>query len=76
MGHPELAENGQQVFWQGYITVLVAFTTMDMDKHTGTVDIGYLEMGAFLQSQAHSVDGCQADLVSSHLDLINKVGPI
>jgi len=61
MGGPGVAEQREGLLGQGDRAVLRAFAIAHVDGHPGTSNIGDLQVGAFLESQATGIDGTQAD---------------
>ena len=63
MGCPGVAEQCEGLLGQGDIAVLRAFAIAHVDDHPGTINIGDLQVGAFLESQATGINGTQADAI-------------
>jgi hypothetical protein len=64
MGWPGVAESFEGLLGQGDIAILRAFAIAHVDDHPGTINIGDLQVGAFLESQATGIDGTQADAIA------------
>ena len=59
MGCPVLAEQREGLLRQRHRAILRPFAVTYVDDHPGTVNIGNLQVGAFLQPQATGIDGAQ-----------------
>ena len=53
---------------QRHVAILGALAMADVNHHAGAVDVGDLQMGAFLQAQAAGVDGGRDKLVTRQSD--------
>jgi len=54
---PVLAQPRQGRLWERHVAILGAFATVHMEKHACTVNLGDLQVGAFLKPQATGGDG-------------------
>ena len=63
-----LAHEPYCIIGQGYIPVLCAFTSMDMDEPAAFVYIAGFEIERFLEPQTTGIDGCQEDIVVEGVD--------
>src|SRR5262245_29366599 len=70
MGGPAPAYQGQGAGRQRHVAIFIALTTLDMQLHTGAVNLRNLEADAFQQPQATGIDGAQADPVMWQPDLV------
>jgi len=57
---------------QGDITILVAFSLMDVDKHALGVDVLDLEAGSFADAEAEGVDDFQTGAMMRELDTVKN----
>ena len=57
VGFPVLAEQREGRLGQRHIAVLRPFAVAHVDDHAGTINIGHLQVGTFLQPQATGIDG-------------------
>ena len=64
VGFPVLAEQREDLRWQGHIAVLGAFATAHMDDHPCAINIRDLQVGAFLQSEATGIESAQTDAIT------------
>lgn len=70
VGGPIRAEEYEGRLGQRPIAVLGPFATPHVDKHAGTLNIGHLEVGAFLQAQPTGIDGTQTGAVARQPDTL------
>ena len=69
VGEPIAAEEVEGGWGERDVAVLGALSTMDMDHHTGGVDIGDFEMEAFVESEAAGIDGGEIGVILKGMDL-------
>ncbi len=69
MSLPKISEQMKDPPRQRDVSVLVALSLSDMDKHAIRLDIGSLKISTFLESEAQGVDSGQTDLVVRHFDM-------
>ena len=61
---PVVAQQLQRAFGQRHVTIFRAFAVADVNHQAGAVDVGDLQISAFLQPQAAGVDGLETNLVA------------
>src|SRR2546425_9195224 len=72
VGLPVLAQSRKRAQWQRHRAILGAVATAHVDAHPGTINIGDLKMGAFLQPEAVRVNGGQADPIAQEPDMLEN----
>jgi hypothetical protein len=68
MGTPMEAQHGKRQLGERDVAVFVAFATLNVQLHAGTIDLGNLEIDSFPQAQATGVDQVQADPMMGQAD--------
>jgi len=68
MSNPILAQQIQDGFGQGHITVFPPFSMADVQQEAIAVDVGDLQVQSFLQTQPTGIDGAQADPIMHPAD--------
>src|SRR3989449_9155407 len=68
---PEFPQQFQCSVRQWHIPVLAALS-MNVEKHPARIDVSYLKMGAFPQTQATAVDGFQTGAIDGTVDLLQN----
>src|SRR3989442_15970525 len=56
---------------QRHVPVLAALS-MNVEKHPARIDVGYLKMGAFPQTQSTAVDGFQTGAIDGSVHLLQN----
>src|SRR2546426_2154309 len=51
---------------------LLSALSMNVEKHPARIDVGYLKMGAFPQTQSTAVDGFQTGAIDGSVDLLQN----
>lgn len=69
VGHPIAAEQMEGGWGQRDIAILGTLSTVDMDHHTGGIDIGDFEVETFVEPQAAGVDGGKIGVILEGFDL-------
>ena len=69
VGHPIAAEQIEGGWGQGDVAILGPLSTVDMDHHAATVDIGDFKMESFMESQAAGIYGGEIGVILEGFDL-------
>ena len=64
VGFAVRAEQREGLLGQRHLAIVRPFAITYVDDHPGTVNIGNLQVGAFLQPQATGIDGAQAGAIA------------
>jgi hypothetical protein len=72
VGEPVAAQELKRRLGQREVAILGALTTVDMDHHALTIDIGDFEMESFVESEAAGVDGEEIGVVVEGFDVGKK----
>src|SRR6266542_208673 len=73
MAQPVRAQQREGLLWQWDRAVLIAFARANVQLHTGTINLGNLELDTFQQSQATAVDNAQTGTVVWEVDLSQEL---
>jgi hypothetical protein len=57
-------EHGQHLWGEGNVAILAALAPLNVNQHPVTVDLRDLQMQAFVDTQASSVDRGEADAIA------------
>ncbi len=68
MSFPERAQMLQIAFWQGHVTIAIAFARANVQQHAPGIDVAHLQVQSFTQTQSAAVNGDQCSFVVQNGD--------